>query len=78
MATLLLSTSPEWYSSNSILCTPDLEGLVTSLHILLSDCITRVDLHFAKSILELFCRDFEKLYGVYIVKHNCAHGQFFL
>ena len=40
-----------------------LEGLVCSLHILLSDCITPDDIVLAEQKLEVFCRDFGKLYG---------------
>ena len=46
-----------------------LQYLVCSLHILLGDCITRADLTLAEEMLEVFCKDFEKLYGTYIYIH---------
>ena len=44
----------------------NLELLVCSIHILLSDAITRTDLSLAEQMLELFCKHFELLYGIYM------------
>ena len=41
----------------------DLQYLVCSMHILLSDSIAEDDLLSSKDMLEIFCRDFERLYG---------------